>query len=1129
MTQRIHIKIADRGWILEKCAREIANRDAAITFGTEPDPSADVQYYINYSSYSRRVSPVEIAFFTHSEKDENARRRYFDVAESVDHCVCMSERYARELIESGIPEDKVSIISPGVDLDLFRPKVRIGVVGRTYHTGRKGEALVAEVMDVEGIEWRFTGAGWPKPSVRVEDGAMPDFYNDLDYVLVPALYEGGPMAVLEGLACGVPIIASDVGWVNEYPHIAFENGNADSLREVLRKIVAEREMLRDSVKDVTWESWARTHIELFARLGATGGQERLEDCPQVAQQRATYIVSHGSERTTKGGPTTRISNVIACAEELGEELHYSFGVPGLNEAGQGDVVHVFNSWPLDTAIGEISTAKARGMKVVYSPIALNLSYVAYYNDTLPRIFHEAHHPEDAIAGLEAVRKLTQPMSGSAAGAPLQGLDTHFDHLRRGVHMADHVIYLSEYEKAFLDSIGAVPKQSTIVQNGVDVENMVQAKAERFRNQFGLDEFVLCVGRIETRKNQAALALAARELDCPLVLIGHIGQQDYFNQIKKWAGNNLVHIDRIEDRDLLGSAYQAASCFVLPSWAEGAPLAALEAAAAGTPLILSNMASEQEYFGEYAEYVHPCDVNRMTELLEEKLRHPESAAQRAARSRFAQERFGIEQHTQATLAVYEELRRSKEVVDEPPRSPWFDITHIAHALANNLNLTGVTAVEYSLVEALAERRQDLKAVLWNSAANKYLDVSVEGILDGSEAFKATTSEIPRVEGGKFHQLSVSTEVVPSLSARATSWQNKARLKVRRKLAKLAAGLAGKSTAKFAPTDDEVAYEGKRGRISFKTRLQISEAAVLQAPDVPPGSTMFLLGQPWIANERMLDTLRVFVQKNAIKLAVHVPDILYITDSSAFDDRTRKRFRRNLLKLLSVADHVITISQQADQEIRSLLKLSKIDIGTSRIVLGPNSELLAAEPRRPKAHIPSKFLLYVSSMNARKGHNFITDVWGEVSGKLEAQGHGDVGLVFAGSPQANFERYGEEDFLQELREQNIHVLSGVAAPELSWLYSNCLFTLYPARSEGWGIPPVESLCFGKVCVVSDTVPSAQESQCPGMVKVGVRDYFQWVDIVHSLITNVSLRESLEEHASAYSPPSWGDAADELLKIL
>ena len=111
MSFRTHITIADRGWILEKLAREIAVRSNSVSSGTEPDPSADLHYYINYSCRHRRAGPVEIAFFTHSENDPNARKRYFDIAADVEHSVCMSRRYAEELTEAGIKD--VTTITPG--------------------------------------------------------------------------------------------------------------------------------------------------------------------------------------------------------------------------------------------------------------------------------------------------------------------------------------------------------------------------------------------------------------------------------------------------------------------------------------------------------------------------------------------------------------------------------------------------------------------------------------------------------------------------------------------------------------------------------------------------------------------------------------------------------------------------------------------------------------------------------------------------------------------------------------------------------------------------------------------------------------------------------------------------------
>ena len=67
------------------------------------DPRAAIQYYLNYTEYAGRVSPIELASFTHvDEAQPDVKKRYFEVARKVDAAVCMAERYAAELRAMGI-------------------------------------------------------------------------------------------------------------------------------------------------------------------------------------------------------------------------------------------------------------------------------------------------------------------------------------------------------------------------------------------------------------------------------------------------------------------------------------------------------------------------------------------------------------------------------------------------------------------------------------------------------------------------------------------------------------------------------------------------------------------------------------------------------------------------------------------------------------------------------------------------------------------------------------------------------------------------------------------------------------------------------------------------------------------
>lgn len=1125
MKNSVHIKIADKGWILEKCASEIAKRSKNVTFGLNDDPNALIQYYVNYSCWRWRVSEAEVAFFTHSEIDGRAREKFFSVANEVDVCVCMSDRYADELRNYNVSE--VVTISPGVDLSFFRPKLRIGVVGRTYHTGRKGENLVAQVMDVPGIEWRFTGSGWPGSAKYVSEGNLPNFYNDLDYVLIPSLYEGGPMSALESLACGVPLISSDVGWMDRYPHIPFENGNASSLRQVLLELVAKRDELRESVKDVTWERWAHEHLELFDQIAARKTRSTKASRTRPQPVSSIVIVSHGSEKIAKGGPTTRIGNIVRAASDMGVNIEVATTIA--NRASK--VAHIFNSWPLKSAVSELRQAKAGGLTTIYSPIALNLQYHEYYARAIPELLSKCADAVQLDEGIKAVQRLTVPFSDEDVSPPAEGVPGHFAALRAGVDLADHVIFLSDYEKRFLASIGAEPKQSSIIRNGVDAAAMANGSASAFQNTYGLSDFVLIVGRIETRKNQALVAYALRDIDRPVVCVGHIGDPGYFELIKRWAGPNFVHIERIEDRLVLAGLYKSASCLVLASWAEGAPLAAIEAAAAGTPLVVSKMSGEREYFGDAARYVHPCDLEGIRTAVLDAIENGRDVSARERNSMEFAERYDIRKHAEDTIQVYETMLRRPSTPSEVNRPRIaLDNTHLAHHLSRTRVLTGVTNVEYNISAAIRDLSPDVPSFVWTGAVRSHIETTLNEILNAENPLTKIADS--KAEEEATHVRLAKVDVHVPLKRRPLTARRTAISAFKQSLTALPAPLSRRAIAairaakpNFEPTvlpEHRVFGFDKRSKIVITPHFKVSS---ISQSNLNAGDRLILLGQPWISNDTMLDDLCSLVRDRDIKLWAHVPDIVYVTDADSFDDGTRHAYRRRLEKLLGVTDTAIVISDQAESDLRQFAAARSLNIKTRRIHLSINHDLRLHEAARPSHRPPDRFVMYVSSINNRKRHSFLVDVWKDVR-RVIGPSYQDVALLLVGSPQAGYARYRDPAFQQQLQSENIFLWEGLTDREVSWLYQHCLFTTYPARTEGWGIPPIESLFFGKPCVVTSTIPAATETENGALIKLEPNDYFSWVNMMASLITNASMRNELSKIASSFEVPSWSDAASVLL---
>lgn len=267
---KIRIVTEKRGWILHRMALELQRHLSEVRINRRW-PQADVHYYINYGYYDGgKSSGLKVANFTHYDPDLLADK-FEAVASEADHCVAISDETAGQLRQLGIDDSKITTILIGADV-VFHPKMTIGLAGRVYPGGRKGEHLVRALLDdrelMRGMQIVASHEGWGVTVRRFEDPA--DFYRSIDYLLVPSLIEGGPVPFMEALACGTPAIAPAVGLVPQFPHVEYERGNLESLKKTIaklkRKYLEEKRKLSSKVEPFNWQSWALEHEKLFKKL-----------------------------------------------------------------------------------------------------------------------------------------------------------------------------------------------------------------------------------------------------------------------------------------------------------------------------------------------------------------------------------------------------------------------------------------------------------------------------------------------------------------------------------------------------------------------------------------------------------------------------------------------------------------------------------------------------------------------------------------------------------------------------------------------------------------------------------------------------------------------------------------------
>ena len=193
-----------------------------------------------------------------------------------------------------------------------------------------------------------------------------------------------------------------------------------------------------------------------------------------------------------------------------------------------------------------------------------------------------------------------------------------------LRLADHILPNSQAECDQLAGLfGIHPARFSPIVNGVDENFFARVNPAYFRERFGIHEpFVLCMGNIEERKNQLRLIEALAGTGLPLVLAGQDREAEYAARCRALAGENVHFIGTLEHgSDLQRSAYAAAEVLVLPSTLETPGLAALEAAAAGTKLALTQEGCTREYFGAFAEYLDPYSIESIRQAVLQAVEKP----------------------------------------------------------------------------------------------------------------------------------------------------------------------------------------------------------------------------------------------------------------------------------------------------------------------------------------------------------------------------------------------------------------------------------------------------------------------------------------------------------------------------
>ncbi len=250
---------------------------------------------------------------------------------------------------------------------------------------------------------------------------------------------------------------------------------------------------------------------------------------------------------------------------------------------------------------------------------------------------------------------------------------------------------------------------------------------------------------------------------------------------------------------------------------------------------------------------------------------------------------------------------------------------------------------------------------------------------------------------------------------------------------------------------------------------------------------------------------------IKSIVTIHDLIFKHYPSTYSYFDRKIYDLKFRHSCRIADKIIAISESTKQDIVNFYSVDpkKIEViyQSCNPLFYQLQEKSVNDAICRQYNIPSEYLLYVGSVEARKNLTFLIKAYSEIRESLR------VPLLIVGKGGT----YSTEldRMIIELGLQNsvIRIKRLSNNTHLQSVYQNAIALIYPSLYEGFGLPVAEALLC-KTPVLTSTTSSLPEAGGPNSIYFDPANLEQLKTGIEKVLNDCTLRTTMAEKGYSYA---------------